>query len=672
MLRPPSFFKSITPSEDKQPQTFQFVTDHISTDPQISKENVSKLENQIHILTSEHDQNTRLHSIQIQELNEQITQQFSDIEFLKKAQNDRKFAFTNEKNDLEREYIDKFDTIHAENETHLSKINELENIITEQQQYKQEIEQQIYAEKEENIRLKQSLNSIVSYPEREKEYTDTIAELNTQVDYNLKQILFLNLRLESLQDILKIQERNVTQNSDESVGNLLTAWRGKVFELLMRSKFSQIETESSAKHFAFESNTFKDKISKLENETELQKLCINERSAQVDSLCEDITVITARNNQLSICINSHESLQTLFNQSAQNSFSQMTKLSSLLDNFNAPFVSKITLLQHRITFLKDRIGFLVDYFRDNQSRLKPSCDQAVQTNFPNSCLNHIDSSREGILSLTHGTLANEIQMLVRERSILRNKMKENSDISKQEIQQIKQQSNIEIEKLQNDFEQIQKENIKICQENVFSQNELEKLQKTNQENENKIQNLEANMFDNNVRYEQERKLLRQNLQETHSESLNELENRLNEVNQNYSELQHQLNEALSNAQEQKELAIGNLKIENQDLQRKLEETRLHLQAMEAEKNTLSISLRNMQKLQPIKLPEHSIEDPLPTSTPELLTQNIPETIDTAPIDSETYNLSNEIPTAPKHTVPASELFSMVQELTQLSSQIFSL
>lgn len=662
MLRPPSYFKPTTSQADNRPQSSPLPTENKVPDPL----NTTRLQDQLITLTTEH-------TLEIKELNQQITQYLTDIQNLKTSLSDREIAFSREKNDLEREYKNTINTTQEENDTFLGKIHELESILTQQQYDRQEREQQIQSEKEENIRLKQSINSIVTYPEREQEYKSTITELNTQVEHSLKQIQFLNLRLDALQDILELQERNLTQNSNESIENLLAMWRGKVFELLIRKKCIQIDTDTNTERLEFQFRSYQDKICKLENESELQKLCINERSVQIESLYEDLTAVSTKNRQLVASISSYQNLEKEFKQTTQNNLTKLSKLSRLVNNLYEENASKITLLLHRISFLKDRVGFLVDCLIHNRTRLKPSHEQAVQTCFPDSCLHHVELCGEDILSLPHGTLVNEIQLLVRERGILRKKLRENSDSSKQELQQFKQDSTLEIEGLRNELRVIQQGNFNVTQENQFFQSEIEKLEKNNQENEMKIQNLHSKLLENNSHHEQERSFLRQDLQQKHSESLNELENRLHEVNQNYCQVQGQLSEAYRTADEKKELAIGNLKIENQDLRRKLEETRVHLQAMEAEKSILSSSLRTIKSSQNSKQPliqsanliqELSIESPLQT----LLTE-LPHDDDTPP---DANGNPIQVPSTPNHIVPARELVSMVQELTQLSSQIFSL
>ena len=666
MLRPPSFFKSIPPKADNRPQSSPFPSENKIPDPQ----NATKLRDQAITLTTEH-------SIQIRELNQRISLHLTDIQNLKTSLYDREIAFSREKNDLESDFKNTVNAIEEEKETFLGKIHELESILTQQQHDKHDREQQIRSEKEENVRLKQSINSIVTYPEREREYKSTITELSTQLEHSLKQIQFLNLRLDAFQDILKLQERNLAQNSNESIANLLAMWREKVFELLIRNKYIQIDTDSNTKCFEFQFISYQDKICKLENESELQKLCVNERSVQIESLYEDLTAVSAKNRQLVVSINSHQSLEKVFKHTTQNNLAKLSKLSHLISNLYEDNAGKITLLLHRVSFLKDRVGFLVDYLGQNRARLRPSHEQAVQTCFPDSCINHVDFCGEDILTLPHGTLVNEIQLLIRERGILRNKMRENSDSSKQELQQFRQNSTLEIERLRNELEMIQQGNLNVTKENEFYQNEIEKLEINNRENEMKIQNLQSRLLENNSHSERERNLLRQDLQQKHSESLNELENRLHEVNQNYCQVQEQLSEAYRTADEQKELAIGNLKIENQDLKRKLEETRLHLQAMEAEKSILSSSLRTIKLSQNTKQPliqsanliqELSTESPLLTSLAELPQSRFD---DDTPLDDNED--TSQIPSTPNnHMVPAREIVSMVQELTQLSSQIFSL
>ena len=664
MLRPPSFFKFITPQTDNRPKSSPLPTENKIPDPP----NATELQDKLITLTT-------AHSIQIRELDQQIAQHLNDIQSLKFSLNEREIGFSRERIDLEREHKNTINAIEEEKELFLAKIHELESILTQQQHDKQEREQQIQSEKEVNIRLKQSINSIVTYPEREQQYKSSITELNTQIEHSLKQIQLLNLRLDALQDILKLQERNLTQNSDESIGNLLAIWRDKVFELLIHKKYIQIDSHSNTKRFEFQFRVYQDKVCKLENELELQKLCVNERSVQIESLYEDLTAVSVKNRQLVVSINSFQSLEKVFKHTTQTNLAKLSKLSQLINNLYEDNVGKITLLLHRIAFLRDRVGFLVDYLGENRNRLKPGHERAVQTCFPDSCLNHVDFLGEDILSLPHGTLVNEIQLLMRERGILRNKMRENSDSSKQELQQIRQASTVEIERLRNELETLQQGNINCTIENDFFQSEIEKFELINRENEIKIQNLQSQLLENNSHFEQERNLLRQDLQQKHSESLNELENRLHEVNQDYCQVQEQLGEAYRTADEQKELAIGNLKIENQDLRRKLEETRLHLQAMEAEKSILTSSLRTIKSSQTTKQPqiqstnliqELSTESSLLTSLAELSQcSHEGET----PLND---NGDNNIPSTPNQIVPARELVSMVQELSQLSSQIFSL
>ena len=677
MLRPPSFFKPSTPLEERQPP-FLIPSSSDNNDPQTPHENTAELKEQIETLTSEHNQTELRYSIQIRRLNEQITHHLTEIQTLKRLQIDKEIIVSNDKNELEIQHTNIINRIQEENEVVTTKVHELENLLSGHEREKQELKQHLYLENEENSRLKQSISSIVSYPDREQKYKNTIAELNTQLEHGSKQIQFLYLRLEALQDIIKLHERNSSQNPNDNVGSLLTTWREKVFELLMHGKMNQIETTALSKQFNLETNQLRNKLNFHQRESELQKLCINEKSAQVASLHQDITIMEGKNNQLSDTINLHRNLVNIYTDSNENSLSQLTHFSHQLDNFCDKQVGIISLLQHRIAFLTERVGFLVDYLRHSQSSLRPTREFAVQTSFPDSVLTHVDTNNEVILSLTRGTLANEIQLLVRERTILQNKLRENSEITKRELKQLKEDSAFEKEELLSQIEQISFANTELSKENEAFRNDLEKFQESSRETEVKIAELKSALVETNRQHNQDRKALLQDLQERHTESLNELENRLREVDENYANLQGQLNTARSNAREEKELALGNMKLENQDLNRRLEEMKLHLQAVEAEKKILSLSFQTIASSQKVIQPTlsqvHS-EDHQSKSVREFSPQ-ITE-IDNTPIhtprnEHNTLEVISSEPHSPIHRVPASELVSMVQELAQLSTQVFSL
>ena len=675
MLRPPSFFKPSAPQEERQTRSLiPLPSDNNET--QTPRENATGLKEQVNTLTLELNQCELKYSIQIRRLNEQITELLTEIQSLKKLQNEKEIMFSNEKIELEIQNTKRLNGFHEENEVAITRMHELQSLLSEQEREKQEMEQSYYQEKEENSRLKQSIGSIISYPDREVKYKNTITELNTQLEYGCNQIQFLHLRLEALQDILKLQERNLSQNTDDNVRGLLTTWREKVFELLMRGKVNQIETESLAKQFDLESKEFKEKAAHLQNESELQKLCISEKTAQVAFLSEDITIINGKNLQLSGSINLHQNLANQYKNLNENSLSKLTHFSHQLDNFSDKQIGIISLLQHRIAFMTDRVGFLVEYLRHSQSSLKPTRELAVQTSFPDSVLTHVHTNNETILSLTRGTLVNEIQLLVRERTILRNKLRENSEISKRELKQLKEDYFSEKEGLLNQIEQISVENRQLSRENSSFRNDLEKLQESSRDTELKIVELKSTLVETNRQHELDRNLLIQDLQDKHSESLNELENRLAEVHENYKDLQGQLNTAQIKAREEKELALGNLKLEKQDLNRRLEEMRLHLQAVEAEKNILSLTIQTMTSSQ--KPMQPSIQVPLENHQAKSVIEfspQIPEFSNTAintPRDEQNTFEANETCSSPMHRVPASELVSMVQELAQLSTQVFSL
>ena len=669
MLRPPSFFAPSTLREDRQPPSL-IPTSFDSNDKHIPYEANSDLQGQVSTLTSELNQCELRYSIEIRRLNEQITHHLTEIQTLKKLQSEKEIAFSNDKNELEIQNANTIDRLHAENETVTSKVWELENLLSKYERDKQEIERNLSLETEENARLKQSISSILSYPDREHRYKSTITELNTQLEHGCNQIHFLQLRLESLQDIIKLHERNVTQHTNTNFGNVLTAWREKVFELLMQKKLNQTDTNDLTKKFNLESKEFRDKLNMIQNEFELQKLCINDKSAQVDGLLQDITIVTERNTQLSDTISVQQNLVNICRDSCENSFSQLTHFSHQLDNYSDKQVGIISLLQHRITFLTDRVGFLVDYHGHSNSRLRPTREFAVQTNFPESVLTHGDTSNELVLSLTRGTLANEIQLLVRERTILRNKLRENSEISKRELKQVREDSAYEKEEFLKQFEQISLEKRQLSNENETLRDNLDTLQESNEHTEIEIAEFKSLLIETKQQHVQERQDSLKDLQRKHTDSLNELENRLREVHENNSTLQDQLNTAHSNAREEKELALNGMKLENQDMKRRLEEMRLHLQAVEAEKNILSLSVQTMTSSQYVTQPTqiHSSKSVIQSSPQVTEDNNTP--IYTPHDEQITFEAASH--SSPIHRVPTSELVSMVQELAQLSTQVFSL
>ena len=54
--------------------------------------------------------------------------------------------------------------------------------------------------------------------------------------------------------------------------NIVGQGREKVLELLIRNKYIQIDTDSNTKCFEFQFRAYQDRICKLENESELQKV----------------------------------------------------------------------------------------------------------------------------------------------------------------------------------------------------------------------------------------------------------------------------------------------------------------------------------------------------------------------------------------------------------------
>ena len=694
MLRPPSYYQNSSATDDcdsskkLNPQRGARSTSNQS-DIAINDiactssphDQMDELRRQIDLLTIELNRSELSYSTQIRELNEQITLYLTDIQVLKSAQDQRGTQFLSEKHNLEEKFSNEIELMRGENNIALERMKELEILLSRLESEKQDLEQKIYLENEENTRLKLSLNSITTYPDREESYKISIEELTTQLEHETKQIQFLNLRLEALQDILKLQEKNMVQNSTESFENVLTTWRGKVFELLMRERIIKYNSDQNQRLINKEFECFTERIARLENESDLQKLSINEKSAQVASLSEEIILANCSNSKLLNCVSCYRESDKTCKVNLTNILTQLRTFSDTIDNLCGKKLTVFGNMHHRIMFISERVSFLVGYLTNHQSRLKPQREVATQTIFPDSCLvqnEQIDSERINLLS--HGTLVNEVQLLIRDRSILQNKLRDSSDMAMRKFEVMCENTNLEKEKLLSEISELNFDKNKLIEENGVYQEDLEKFKLDCEKNEDIRNDLERELEQNKREHEKQRKDILEELQARHSESLKDLDNRLREMCQNYTEQQEKARIAENNTQREVDLAVRNFQIENQDLKRKLEEMRIHLQAVESEKIMLSRSLQTLTTT------NSSLTHPCPL-TKNISIQTMHKVSSVQPLENYSFHPDNESsastdhrlvktkesnPASSNHMVSASELYSLVQDITELSSHVLSM
>ncbi|XP_022104886.1 coiled-coil alpha-helical rod protein 1-like [Acanthaster planci] len=188
-----------------------------------------------------------------------------------------------------------------------------------------------------------------------------IKDLEKDLDNQHSAVQLLNVRLSSTNEILGIQEAELSRVKGESVDSgkklqlLLTRWREKVFELLVQLKSQEIVGRNVRRDHKWQVAEFEEKMTSLENKCHLLEHSIADREAQLQ-------LERGQSQSLQDELASVQQVAELLDAKLKDYEETVPQLTSLLQSFrqrHAGTEEKLCSLTARLGSFDQRISFAV-------------------------------------------------------------------------------------------------------------------------------------------------------------------------------------------------------------------------------------------------------------------------------------------------------------------------
>ncbi|XP_077986701.1 coiled-coil alpha-helical rod protein 1-like [Glandiceps talaboti] len=361
-----------------------------------------------------------------------------------------------------------------------------------------------------------------------------INDLCKDNENNQSTIQLLNVRLSSVNEILAIQEAEVSKNKSEIVDSsckktqsLLNKWREKVFSLMVQQKSQDIVSKK-------DNNNYISQISGLEDELES---CQNECAMMQHAL-------TDKDAELQMQISKYKSLQE--------EFSSVQQIATILDN-------KLQESEQVLNGMKSFVASVAKRNGDMESTL-----QAAFTKL---------SSYEKRIDFACSRIHMLQGLLARKETVWKMRMEEliNQQPERDEVKTDKTTSpSLEIEQITLELERVTRERdslaVQIHEDNTIIQQHTQNTKKKVEEE-------------------------RSNVSGKYVEKLAEMEKRVNEVRREHTKAVVSLRQMERQLAREKERSNERLKTQEDVFQKQLSKLQSHLKDIEKDRNLLMATLR---------------------------------------------------------------------------------
>ncbi|KAL4233495.1 cell differentiation [Mactra antiquata] len=410
-------------------------------------------------------------------------------------------------------------------------------------------------------------------------------------------IQLLNIRLTSLNEILKLQEKELSKNSesDNIVKDdklLLTRWREKVFALMVQQKSADIVCKK-------DENNWKAKVKELE-----QKLCTSQN--QIEQL---IHTLSDKDAQLDIERNNNRKLQQELIEAQQLSLCLDDRIqenvhnAQLLQEFAANVWSKylenVDILNtalaslkaygQRISFASGRVEMLGGLFARREALLKLQYEQG---NIPERDIPSNNVQTEQNSDHEDSTyLRSELERVTKERDNLASQLKEDSKTWDAKILSIRAQVEEELESLKqakSDLEGLVHEKNQKC---VKLSEDLECCQNDLQFANQNIEDLKTSLGKQELSLQQVLDEQKAEIENQYADRLSDLDRKLNDAKREHAKAVVSLRQHERQSSREKERLIEQLSTTEEHYKRQCDLLQQQLKSVEQERNLMMATLR---------------------------------------------------------------------------------
>ncbi|XP_052239234.1 coiled-coil alpha-helical rod protein 1-like isoform X3 [Dreissena polymorpha] len=432
---------------------------------------------------------------------------------------------------------------------------------------------------------------------KEKEsLASKVKSYEEEVDHLKSTASLLNIRLNSLNEILRLQEQDIAKCPSEiekskMEGLLLTRWREKVFALMVQQKSADICTKKDTSNWMAKVQGLEEKLASAHNQVDQLTHTLSDREAQLGmerknsqrletevSEAQQLALSLDDRIQENVC--SAERLKQFtasVGQKVQENLEALTAALACLKGYG-----------QRISFASGRVEMLQGLFARREALLKMQADGA---NIPEKDVPSVRTGATPEDSHEVGLLREELGRVTRERDRLAAQIKQDSTTWDSKVAAIRSEVAEELQTVSlanQDLESLVKEKSEKLSELV---EELECCHADLEFANQNIEELKETLARQETHLQQVLEAQREEVENQSADRLADLDRQLNDAKREHTKAVVSLRQLERNSAREKSRLTEQLTTTEQHYTRQLEGLQQQLRAVEAERNLMMATLR---------------------------------------------------------------------------------
>ncbi|WAR08670.1 CCHCR-like protein [Mya arenaria] len=171
--------------------------------------------------------------------------------------------------------------------------------------WKEQTQGEIEKLKQENAKLREAQSQLEA---KEKERKSFAQAYESQVEKLQSSVQLLNIRLNSTNEILKLQEKDIKGDNKKSESLLLTRWREKVFALMVQQKSTDIVRQNDENNWNSKLKDLEGQLSSAKNRIEQLGHSLQDKEAQLNmqtTHAQQLQGELCGAQQIALCLDDH-------------------------------------------------------------------------------------------------------------------------------------------------------------------------------------------------------------------------------------------------------------------------------------------------------------------------------------------------------------------------------
>ena len=399
-------------------------------------------------------------------------------------------------------------------------------------------------------------------------------------------IELLNIRLKSQNEILLLQENEISKGKEENENDehdvLLTRWREKVFALLVQKKSTELVIKDENRKYTQKLAAVNDELSKAKNQIGVLQHTLADRNAELDIEKNQVKTLQAE-------------------------ITHLQQLSIQLDNKNQIDMEAVLSLNQFSKQFWDKYQETEEKFRTASETLKKYGQRLVYTNGRLNVLQGQFTRREALLKMqleekmsikdcendsnAIEQLQGELNQLIRERNQLVEQIKEDAILIDEKIKTAKRESEEEVVKLKQNLENATEQLELKTQRSLSLSEKLETTEKYVEELTENVDKLKVEVAKHQSEMEKAVDEQRTMDHNEYTEQMAQLERQVNEARREHAKAVVSVRQMERQCTREKERSTEHVKSIEEYYTKHVDQLQAKVSSLEKDKNILMATLR---------------------------------------------------------------------------------